>query len=313
MDLKAQFHALDAVKKQEMLMPNLALTWGIPSIDGFGGGITPTVFYSQFMSRLLPDGAERPVDGRLGERMALPECRGACIPELRWLQKTDTRYLIVDKVHDIWHDDIAYDTALADFWQETERIPWSPEPFDQARVLHTQPLANRNDAIQLENGLLLTLTDRAGLVAPQTIILPDSAQGREEALRLIDDGGQIFIHGDADLDALTLDQPGQASIVEYADTRVVLQVEAPAPAYLILRDAFYPGWTASVNGESMPIQRANVIFRALRVPAGSSRVVFAFEPQLWRLALAVGLMLWVAALSLLVMFMRRGAGPRLLG
>jgi len=359
MEYNAQFHALDAVKKQEMLMPNLALTWGIPTIDGFGGGITPTVYYSQFTSRLLPEGAARAVDGRVGERMALPECSGACIPELAWLQMSDTRYLIVDKVYDIWQDDIAYDTALADFWQEVERISWPDDPFDQARILHAEPLAGRNDASELENGLLLTVTDRPGLgsvltsehsilaltftysgkkeiflqaqppdfervlssaikvyrvpsrgarayLAPKVSILPDNLQGREEALRLISEGDRDVIHGDADLDALALDQPGQVTIVEYDDTRAVLQVESSAPAYLILRDAFYPGWTARVNGESTPILRANVIFRALQVPAGQSRVVFAFEPQLWRVALAGGILLWVGALLLLLMLMRRG-------
>ncbi len=364
MDWKAQFHALDAVKKQEMLMPNLALTWGIPTIDGFGGGITPTVYYSQFTAQLLPDGAQRAVDGRLGERMALPDCRGACIPELRWLQMTDTRYLIVDKVYDIWHDDIAYDTALADFWQDVERIPWPPELFDQARILHAQPLPNRNDARQLDNGLLLTISNRAALdsilagdladehsilaltftysgkkgiflqaqppdferalssaikvyrvpppsegarafLASQTRILPDSQQGREQAMRLLAAGDQVIIHGDDNLEALALDSAGQVDILEYADTRLLITVDSPAPAYLILRDAYYPGWTASVNGQSTPILRANVVFRALRVPAGQSRVVFAFEPQLWRLAFAGGLLLWGAALSLLVMLARR--------
>ena len=48
MDAAAQFHALDAVKKQETLMPNLALTWGIPTIDGFGGGLTPSRAYAQY-------------------------------------------------------------------------------------------------------------------------------------------------------------------------------------------------------------------------------------------------------------------------
>ena len=358
MDFNAQFHALDAVKKQEMLMPNLSLTWGIPTIDGFGGGITPTVYYSQFTSPLLPEGTARAVDGRLGERMALPECRGACIPDLRWLQMTDTRYVIVDKVHDIWHDDIAYDTALADFWQDVDRIIWPEELFDQARILHTKPLAGRSDALDLQNDLLLTETDEQGLqtilasdhsilavtltysgnksiflqvqppefervlssaikiyrvsskgsrayLASQVRILPDNLPGHEEALRVIHQGDQVVIHGDAELDVLAVDQPGQVSIVEYDDTHVVLQVDSPAPAYLILRDAFYPGWTANIDGEPAPILRANVLFRALQVPAGESRVVFTFEPHLWQVSLAAGVAMWVAALSLLVLLFRR--------
>ena len=65
----AQFHALDAVKKQETLMPNLALTWGIPGLDGYGGGITPTRHYVLYSSLLLPEGAASAIDGRLGERL----------------------------------------------------------------------------------------------------------------------------------------------------------------------------------------------------------------------------------------------------
>ena len=162
MDKYAQSHALDAVKKQEMLMPNQALTWGIGSIDGFGGGITPSNAYTQFTSLLLPDGSLRAVDGRLGERLALPNCRGACLPALQWLQMTDTRYLITDKIHDIWHDGIAYDTTLARYWQGVKAVEL-PDYTDQARVLHTEPLGEAADTISLPDGTLLTISDAGGL------------------------------------------------------------------------------------------------------------------------------------------------------
>jgi hypothetical protein len=70
MDEQAIQTAFTAVKRQEMLYPNLSLTWGIPSVDGFGGGVLPTSYYSQFTSLMLPEGTPRTVDGRLGELMA---------------------------------------------------------------------------------------------------------------------------------------------------------------------------------------------------------------------------------------------------
>ena len=103
MDYGAQFHALDAIKLQETLMPNLPLTWGIPSLDGFGGGITPSRRYSLYSTLLQPPEALPAVDGRLGERLTLRSCRAACIPALRWLRATDTRTVITDKVFDFWH------------------------------------------------------------------------------------------------------------------------------------------------------------------------------------------------------------------
>jgi uncharacterized membrane protein YfhO len=55
-------------------------------------------------------------------------------------------------------------------------------------------------------------------------------------------------------------------------------VDAPADGYLVLNDPYHPWWRASVDGRDAPILRANVLFRAVPVPAGRHRVEFAFEP-----------------------------------
>lgn len=352
MDAASQFHALDAVKKQEILMPNLPLTWGIPSIDGVGGGILPTMHYSQFSSLLLPDKALRAVDGRLGERMALPECRGACIPNLEGLQLTDTRYLITDKVYDTWHEDIAYDTALAKQWQKVKRLDIPDGSYDEVHILHTAPLASDIPARHIQGGLLITITDWQTLesildtdhsilavtlvnsrrrqdflqvqppplerilssaikiyrlsssqsrahLAPTVQILPDNRQGREDALLVMANGADAVIHGEAASRSFEMESAGQIEFTEYSDTRAVLQVQSPADAYLILKDAYYPGWQATLNGEPVPIFRANVMFRAVPVPAGASTLVFSFAPHLWQAALYGGVFLWIIALAYL--------------
>lgn len=77
MDLgeRAAQYAFTATKMQETLAGNLPLVWGIPSIDGFDGGLLPTIHYTAFTSLMLPDGALRTIDGRLREIMALEHCR----------------------------------------------------------------------------------------------------------------------------------------------------------------------------------------------------------------------------------------------
>jgi uncharacterized membrane protein YfhO len=47
---------------------------------------------------------------------------------------------------------------------------------------------------------------------------------------------------------------------------------------LILRDHFYPGWFAEVDGKRVPIRRAETLFRGIDVPAGRHRVVFYYAP-----------------------------------
>ena len=350
MDYGAEFHALDAVKRQETLMPNLPLTWGIPSIDGFGGGITPSRNYSLYSSLLLPPEAALAVDGRLAEKMTLERCRRACIPPRRLLEATDTRTIITDKVFDFWQDGIFYDTALWNFWDGVTELEQPLDArFDRVGIVHRKPMAVDSPAIPVQEGFLLTVTDarnlpaflraQAGIVAVTAInsaepddfqeiqpppfervlssaikafrlppsgkraylaratrIVPDNRAGDQDALQLLREGGIDVIHGAADARGMALEASGQVDILAYSDTGVSLSVSAPQAAYLILSDAWYPGWRATVNGDPTPIQRANLIFRALPVPAGESSVIFSFEPRLWRTALYIGCALWLITL-----------------
>ena len=50
--------------------------------------------------------------------------------------------------------------------------------------------------------------------------------------------------------------------------RVAFETEAPAPRWLFVSEKWYPGWVAEIDGEPAPVHRANVGFRAVRVPEG---------------------------------------------
>ena len=84
-------------------------------------------------------------------------------------------------------------------------------------------------------------------------------------------------------------------------TRIVLRVNAPAAGWLVLADAFYPGWEAHVDGQPTPIYAADGLFRAVAVPPGPHEVTFDFRPRSLRLGgalAAVGVVLAAAALWL---------------
>jgi hypothetical protein len=99
-------------------------------------------------------------------------------------------------------------------------------------------------------------------------------------------------------------QPPQAAqvtekvrIVEFGPENVHLEAEVTQPALLVLADAFYPGWSASVDGTPVPILRANLMFRAVALAPGRHNVSFTYKPSTWRWGVAIS----SAMLALLVL------------
>jgi hypothetical protein len=78
-----------------------------------------------------------------------------------------------------------------------------------------------------------------------------------------------------------------AEIVGYEPERVEIATDSPRDGYLVLSDTYRPGWSASVDGDSAPILRAQTALRAVPVPSGKHRVLFLYRPASLRLGAAV--------------------------
>jgi hypothetical protein len=86
------------------------------------------------------------------------------------------------------------------------------------------------------------------------------------------------------------DGPTDVTISEYDSDFVDLIATTPCPGFLVLADAWYPGWRVEVNGESETIYPTNVALRGVPVPAGTSSVRFSYEPGSFRLGLLTAFM-----------------------
>lgn len=73
-----------------------------------------------------------------------------------------------------------------------------------------------------------------------------------------------------------------AKVLAEDDTAVRLRVSRKQPGYLVLTNAWYPGWKAKVNGVEKPVLRANYAFQALEVPAGDSQIEVYYDPDSFR-------------------------------
>jgi hypothetical protein len=72
--------------------------------------------------------------------------------------------------------------------------------------------------------------------------------------------------------------------------RLEFEVESDRPSVLLVRDAFAPGWQASVDGAPAPILRADGRHRAVPIPAGRSRVTLAYSPPRMRAGVILSLL-----------------------
>ncbi len=95
-------------------------------------------------------------------------------------------------------------------------------------------------------------------------------------------------------------------------TVLEIDVELQRPGVLVVSEAAYPGWSATVNGKPTPWFRANFVLRGLELGAGSHRVRFVYtSPALrWGVLLSsLGVALLGVAFGLGYAQARRRARP----
>ena len=68
--------------------------------------------------------------------------------------------------------------------------------------------------------------------------------------------------------------------LNHGPRRITYEVETDAPRLLVISEVYYPaGWTAVLDGESVPIHRANYLLRAVAIPAGRHTLEMSFDPK----------------------------------
>lgn len=92
---------------------------------------------------------------------------------------------------------------------------------------------------------------------------------------------------------------GSARIVREHPQRIEIEAENPTPgmAALVLRDSFYPGWQATLDGKRSSIERADTLFRGVSVPPGRHTITFRYRPTPARSGLAVSAVSWLAVIA----------------
>jgi len=354
----AQYDYTVSIKQKEIVAPNLPMNYGLLSVDGFDGGILPMQSFSHMMKLILPERTET-TDGRLREHLRR-------VPEGRWLDLFNARYLITDKVGDLWRDGVFFDRQHATVLQEGQMISVGYLPDYEATELRLlasqQPGSVSISTIDGENWELVPEKideDLFGIVFPTPAKLTELkvssclnvAQCELEAITLVDSrddtfqalvpgayrmihSGDVKIYENLDMmprafivhdwrwvsdmsEAITMMRSqdfdvrntavlivadtglvqqqdrdvgtgeSQVEMQLYSSERVVLTSDAAQDGLLLLTDSYYPGWKAAVDGQVVPIQQADGLFRGVFVPAGQHEVVFDLDSKSYNYGRAV--------------------------
>lgn len=364
---------LTAAKLREIAAPNLSALDGVRSVDGFGGGVLPTAYWSAFSALIQPENAPRSIDGRLREYLALQACLWACIPDSRVLALAGVEALITDKTSDRFYDDVQFDVSLPVNLSAGETVNSNVTPEFTATHLHLLTVgdpagltvtaggaqADFTVSREVDDGLTLSLfalprpvqADEVSITAASDLtvraaslvdartgdfvqvtlggwdrglssdiklyradspparvyvprrvnLLPDDWDGSEAAIEAIRDArfdptADAILHIPPNETAPTLpsgESAGGAVILSETDTQVEVMVNLPAAGLVVLKDSYYPGWTATVDGQPTQVYRANINQRAVLLPAGATRVVFSYDPPWLRPVIALGIAAWV--------------------
>ena len=100
--------------------------------------------------------------------------------------------------------------------------------------------------------------------------------------------------------------PGEARLVDHAPGRATVEVELEAPVLLVFTETFDPGWRATVDGRSAPVQRVDHALCGIWLQPGARTVEIRYAPASFR----VGLVLSAVGLLVLALVAIRRSAPR---
>lgn len=195
-------------------------------------------------------------------------------------------------------------------WETKPHLQRVLELFDVRYVLSAWPLAS--DAFRRIAGTkegvqvyeLPTVMPRAFVVGRARHVAND-----EEAVRILREGN-LAIAEEALVHARELTLPDDAgsstnvSVTARSSTSLSLRSETERPGLLLVSEAYYPGWRAWLDEREVPIHRANLMMRAVELPAGTHEIRFEFRPASVRFGAALSL-LGLALLAMTIALERR--------
>lgn len=67
-------------------------------------------------------------------------------------------------------------------------------------------------------------------------------------------------------------------MTKYLPNELHYDVQSSQGGVIVFSEVYYPGWTATVDGQPVEVGRVNYVLRAISVKGGKHKVVLEFKP-----------------------------------
>jgi uncharacterized membrane protein YfhO len=131
----------------------------------------------------------------------------------------------------------------------------------------------------------------------------------DNANQEIDALGHINLRHQAVADAKFKAQLGEAAaqdtlslvtLKSYEPNELKYECQTGKGGVVVFSEIYYPGWTATVDGQEAELGRVNYILRALNVKPGKHEIVLTFKPKSVKATETVAYMSYVLLLGVLL-------------
>ncbi len=75
------------------------------------------------------------------------------------------------------------------------------------------------------------------------------------------------------------DSTSSVKITSYAPNQLTYDVNSKNGGVVVFSEVYYPGWTATVDGQPVEVGRVNYVLRAINIKGGAHKVVLEFRPK----------------------------------
>lgn len=181
-------------------------------------------------------------------------------------------------------------------------------PLELSAYREYRDAMKRNPKLAAGLGVTRYLDAQAGAIRPNPGALPRAyfarrvvtASGAAESRRLLetlDPAESTIVEGAGE----AVSPDGTASVAADGEQGYVVRYRTAAPGLLKLSVPYFPGWTATVDGNPCPVVRADHALMGVAVPAGERELRVRFRSNYFgrgaavsgaALALALGVLLW---------------------